>query len=733
MKAIKVVKITSILLLVSLIFIILGGVFYCFSVTNGVKLDKTKLTIKTNNRISIFDNYGSSIGSFSNDNDYVPFEKISKDTINAFIAVEDKRFYKHNGIDVIRIGSSLINNVKAGYFKEGGSTITQQLAKNLLLTQEKTIDRKLKEIKLALEIERNYTKEEIITLYLNSIYFGHSLYGISQATRRLFNKSPNELTLAESAMLAGITKNPLKNSPLNSIENASNRRDLILNLMHEQGYIDSSRLKTALNESYTIPEINDKTTANNLYNLSVIRECSNILNKHESEIVSGGYSVYTYYDKNLQELLDKVCSTSDLSPNDAERLFLLCDNKTRGIVAYKSTLNVSATDFRRQPASTIKPIVSYAPAIEHLKLLPCSPILDERYDFSGYSPKNHKNQYLGWTDLRESLITSSNATSLKLLAEVGLKRALNTATKLGLSFDISDGYASALGGLTYGSTPVELVSAYSTFANNGSHKQATFIKYIYDEHGTLIYSNENINEKQVISEETAYFINNMLKECTKRGTAKKLNQLSFDIASKTGTNGTELGNYDAWNLSYTTDYTLCSWYGSNDYSKTVDLSISGGTYPTLAAKHVFSSLNTPKSFEIPSSIEQLPIDTYVQRNNHLLRLANAHTPNEYRKLEPISTKNLPTVSNYFDHALPEIFEVVLGDNEVFITVSGSDKFRYVIKNSQEDVLYTIEKGLGVTEIVLPMPSALWELYSVTALTEEGVIVKKSNPLAILTW
>ncbi|MDD4316449.1 MAG: transglycosylase domain-containing protein, partial [Clostridia bacterium] len=208
-----------------------------FTVYFSARLDNTVTYGET--AIKVMDNVGEEIPSPSSVRIYIKYDEISPHIINAFVALEDKRFFKHSGIDYIRIGGALINNIKAGYIKEGGSTITQQLAKNTQLSNKKTLQRKIKEAKLARDIERKYSKEEILEIYLNAIYFGNSIYGINEACMRFFNKKPADIELYEAAILAGVVKNPGKNSPLRSPANANQRKNLVLRLMKEQGYIDA--------------------------------------------------------------------------------------------------------------------------------------------------------------------------------------------------------------------------------------------------------------------------------------------------------------------------------------------------------------------------------------------------------------------------------------------------------------------------------------------------------------
>ncbi len=340
MKAKKIAKIVVLVLLIMLIFIIVGVGFYAFFATKDTKLDKNALESKNEQIVQIKDVNLKNMEYNFRLKEFVPYEKINPYTIYAFVSLEDKRFFTHNGLDYKRIIGASINNLKAGYYKEGGSTITQQLAKNVFLSSEKSIDRKLKEAKLSLEIENNYSKEEIITIYLNTIYFGHSIYGVKQASNRLFNKEPMDLSISESAILAGIVQNPLKNSPLNSVDNAISRRNLVLKLMLDQNYIDESEYNHAINETFEKPTIKEQENKQNIpYIQVVISECAKILGISEKDVITKGYEIHTYYDKNKQEILNSAYFSKDLCVDNAEKMFLLADNVTRGVSAYISSLN----------------------------------------------------------------------------------------------------------------------------------------------------------------------------------------------------------------------------------------------------------------------------------------------------------------------------------------------------------------------------------------------------------
>lgn len=725
----KIVKITAIVLSISLILIILGGAIYAIFATKDVNIDKNGLVLSTNN-LTIYDAGDNEIEFDSKLVRSVEYEDISPYVINAFVALEDKRFFEHNGLDYIRIVGAGINNIKAGYFKEGGSTITQQLAKNVVLTHDKTIERKLEEAKLAIQIENMYSKEEIITMYLNSIYFGHSLYGIASASERLFNKKTDELTVSESAMLAGIVKNPLKNSPLNSVENAIERRNLVLKLMFEQGYISESECESATAEAYSPPPEKEKSSMRNAYPYAVIDEACGILGISEKELITGGYTIKTYCNSHYQSVCESICTNDNLKSSDEDRMILLADNNSYGIVAYCSGIAGSPFSFRRQPASVIKPIIAYAPALELGYFAPGSPILDEKCDFDGYSPQNYKNRYSGWITIREALINSSNVPAVKLMQKVGVKNAISVAENFGLEFDKNDGLASSLGGMTYGVTPIEITRAYCALANGGISAPLTFISEITDSDNKTVYSH-NVSAVRAVSEETAYLITDMLKDCARYGTAKKLAKFDYELCAKTGTNGTSDGNSDAWCLSYTSNYSLCVWYGAQNGAN-MSTNVTGGSYPAMASRYVWESIPAPDCFDVPDGVISADIDTYARQNSHIMKLAGENTPMYYRKSELMNAKYAPDYSDYFDNALPNDFSVQYADNEIIISLTASDKFIYKIYERTDGAVADIQKGVGLAEFALPTSFGL-KCYYVEAYTSDGIKVAESKPRYIIVW
>ncbi|HOB64159.1 MAG TPA: transglycosylase domain-containing protein [Clostridia bacterium] len=673
----KVIRIIFISAGALILVVLLAGISAAFFITSGVNFAEGSLNESGANLV-IYDSRGEQLDYASSVNVFTPYEEISRSVVDSFIAVEDKRFYKHKGLDYIRLTKAVINNARAGYYKEGGSTITQQLAKNALLSNEKTITRKLKEAKLAMQIEKRYSKEEILTIYLNTIYFGHGIYGITAAAERLFDKTPSEITLPEAAMLTGIVRNPKAYSPLNSPEKAKERMQIVLKVMLNEGYISESEYEKALEYEYIKPETE---RINYSYQNSSIEEAGRLLGISEKEVLTGNYKIYTYMDKTVQNLTEMAISSAEFMPeNRCDFLVLVADNATGGVTGYAANFEYPLHSLRRMPGSTIKPVVAYAPALDSGYVSPATPILDEKADFGGYSPSNYGDSYLGWTTVRRALAASSNVVSVKLVHQLGVDYCSYFANSFGLPVE-GEGLSLALGGVKNGVTPLELTSAYMAFAGGGTHQNAVFIKKIEDGDGKIIYSHTP-NKNRVVSEETAYLITDMLIDTARTGTAKKLASLPFQVASKTGTVGAGENNTDAWNMSYTTNNTVCVWYGSlsNKPETLLAKNITGGSYPTLVTKYIHSNLPAPSDFTAPEGIVPLEIDSYATQMEHRLLAAGEYTPKKYRITELYDAKmGLPEVSTYFDSAIPnEISSEITEGSKIEIKFSLNPNFNYTL-------------------------------------------------------
>ena len=399
MKFKKILKIGLIISLVFVVLLLSYSLIFFTKTINSVKDVEINLNKSNTAVCKILDSEGDLINKISvNSNTYTTLDKTSPNLIKAFISIEDKKFYKHNGLNYLRIGKALINNLKAGKIKEGASTISQQLIKNKYLTNEKSLERKVKEMYLTLKLEAIEDKDTIIEHYINTIYYGNGAYGIGEASNRFFTKLPSELTLSECAILAGVVKSPATYSPINNMGNCIKRRNLVLKEMLKDKVISDAEYNSALKEEIEL-KISPIMKFDNLdlYSKKSIYEASKILNVSPYEILSKGYTVHTNQNRQQQEMLDSVISNDKFyDKNDygniADGMAMIVDNNINGITAIAGRSEYDLTNFKRQPGSLIKPILVYTPAYEEKIIYPCSQILDEEININNYSPKNVSNK-----------------------------------------------------------------------------------------------------------------------------------------------------------------------------------------------------------------------------------------------------------------------------------------------------------------------------------------------------
>ena len=570
---------------VAFIFIILLTILntiftiYLITLWNKVNLnDLSKLYPKSN--ITIYDSNNNLIANLSNIyTSYAPYDSIPSDLINAIISIEDSRFFSHNGLDYEGIARSILANIKNMEFSQGASTITQQLIKNLYLSNEKTIERKINEAILSLKLENILTKEDIIASYLSNVLFGGRVYGVKMASKYYFNKDLEDIELKEAALLAGMVQLPNYYNPFINYKEATERRNMVLSRMLEEGYISEAlynetiniELSTYLNKG----EINENIGIYSSYIDYALSEVS----KYEIDLNSKETKITINVHSEIQNLAYEIINNKyNHFPDDLLKCgIVVLDNESAKILAIAGTreggmknLNY-ATEVLHQPASTIKPILSYAPAIEYLNLSPLSQILDEPYYYNnGMVVRNWDNRYLGNISLRYALSNSRNVPAIKLYNQVRSERAWKFANSIGIIN--RDGYsyeAMAIGGFSEGYTVLEMANAYLSFPNMGKYKKAYSVSKIEYEKHTIT---NNTPFKQVMSEETAFLINNILHDVlryTKYDLANtyfssKTGQSNYDYNTRMKYNIPASATKDSWVIGYTKDITVAVWCGYDD-------------------------------------------------------------------------------------------------------------------------------------------------------------------------
>lgn len=495
----------------------------------------------------------------------------------AFIAAEDSDFYQHHGIDFLGIARAALVNLRAGAIEQGGSTITQQLAKLAFLTNDRTWSRKFKELLLAIQIERKYTKDEILESYLNVVYFGHGAYGVEAASQIFFQKSVSEVNLQEAALLAAIVNGPGYYSPFYDMEAATRRRNLVLRRMLDLGFID----RAAYDEAVSSPiELKDGRRQQPIAPHFVIYVREQLLDRYGAQMVyTGGLRVYTTLDLDLQRAAEKaieemvpVQETDENGLAQPQAALVTIDVHTGEIRAMVGGRNNDqynrAVQATRQPGSAMKPFV-YAAAIDSKRYTPAHLMVDEPTTFTlitgeTWTPRNYDNTHRGTMSLRTALEDSINVVAAKLIDEIGPATAIDYAKRMGITTLQESGRLNdltlsfALGGLTRGVTLLEMATAYGVFASGGIRTTPIAILRVEGPDGTVI-DEFRPQRRLVLSPETAYIMTDMMRGVIERGTGVGAN-IGRPAAGKTGTTSSFT---DAWFVGYTPSLVTAVWIGND--------------------------------------------------------------------------------------------------------------------------------------------------------------------------
>lgn len=527
----------------------------------------------------VYDANGDVLARFYRENrTHVDLEDVPQVIINAFLAAEDGDFYKHHGIDFSAIARAVIVNLKPGSSLQGGSTITQQVARLAFLTLDRTWSRKLKELLWAIQIERKYTKDEIMEAYLNIQYFGHSAYGIQAAAQTYFSKDVSEVNLPEAAMLAGVVNGPGYFSPFYDMEAATNRRNWVLKRMYDSGFISQAEYMAAVQ---TPIEVKDGRTRNARapYFVEYVRQ--QLLERYgEGQLYGGGLRVYTTLDPKLQKAAEDAIaawvpakSVDDQGLTQPQAALVALDTQygyIRAMVGGRGSDHFNrAVQATRQPGSAMKPFV-YAAAIDSLQYTPVDKLVDEPTTFTlvtgeRWTPTNYDGTHLGEITLRHALEDSVNVVAAKVINEIGPATVIGYAKRMGITTLVEQGrlndntLALALGGLTRGVTPLEIARAYAVFANGGIRVEPMAILRVEDKDGHVI-DEFRPNRSLALAPETSYIMTDMLRGVIERGTGVGAN-IGRPAAGKTGTTSDFT---DAWFVGYTPELAAAVWIGNDN-------------------------------------------------------------------------------------------------------------------------------------------------------------------------
>ena len=568
---------TKIFLLIGLTFsLVVGGYLFYIAKTTNVADLQNALKATT----IIYDKDGNQAGSLTGQKGtYVELDAISENLQNAVVATEDRSFYKNSGINYGRFFLAILTAGRSG----GGSTITQQLAKNAYLSQDQTVERKAKEFFLALEINKKYSKKEILTMYLNNAYFGNGVWGIEDASKKYFGVSASELTLDQSAVLAGMLKGPEIYNPLYSVENATNRRNTVLQNMVAAGYIDQATADQSAavdihgqlvdayegkSEDYRYPSYFD----------AVINEAVNEYGLTEEDIIKNGYRIYTEMDQNYQASMQVIYDNVDLFPvaedgTRAESGSVALDPKTGGVRAIVGRVASNqdagfrsynyATQSARSPGSTIKPLVVYSPAVANG--WSTNKELDNATKvYGGYTVDNYGGiQGSPTVPMYQALAESLNLPAVATANELGLNTVFDYGKKFGLNMDNVDKSLGVALGSGVTTNPLQMAQAYGTFANDGVMNDAHLITKIENASGQVVKSHSQ-KSKRVLSSSANKKMTNMMLGTFTNGTGVNAAPYGYTMAGKTGTTETDFNpdlSGDQWVIGYTPDVVISQWLG----------------------------------------------------------------------------------------------------------------------------------------------------------------------------
>ncbi|SFL63997.1 transglycosylase domain-containing protein [Salibacterium qingdaonense] len=586
-----------------------AGIYLSSVVIGAAAIDEKQLVMKETS--VLYDEEGTKLAELhQEDRNVVQIESLPDHVKQAFVAIEDMRFYEHQGIDPRGIVRALYRDILAGSIVEGGSTITQQLAKNSFLTNDQTLLRKTKEVLIAMGLERKFSKDQILEYYLNQIYFGHGAYGVQSAAQLYFNKDASELSVDEAAMLAGIPKAPSNYSPVDDAEEALDRRNTVISLMEEQGYVGAEEA-VAL-QGRTLPDTlheRENSPAYYTYIDMVLNEAKTKYNLSAEEIYRGGYDIVVPMNKEMQQASYDLFQQDSYFPEGSENVqgsFFMMDHHSGGVASVQGGRDyvrqgLNRVTAKRQPGSVMKPLAVYAPALESGNYQPYSLLQDEKTRYGDYTPKNYNDEYSGEITMNRALTESTNAAAVWLYDQIDRSTTSEWLESAGL--DIEDnGLAAALGGLSEGLSPYQIASSYTAFANNGETTEPYFISKIENRDGEVI-AEAQTSTKQIMSPQNAWYMTRMLQNVVEEGTGTE-GSTTYPLAGKTGTTSfveVEGATRDAWFAGFTPQWTGALWMGYDQTTEEQYLQ-AGSSFPTRLFKDILNEV--PEESDVRTAFEQ---------------------------------------------------------------------------------------------------------------------------------
>ncbi|NLW90397.1 MAG: PBP1A family penicillin-binding protein [Syntrophomonadaceae bacterium] len=626
----------NVLYVLSLIFLILAGMavgMFVFAASTLPKWDPQQLTGMTSS--IIYDQNDKAVSSLHAEENrtQIDLDQVPPDLVQAFVAIEDQNFYDHHGVNFRGIARAFFRNVQSGDMTgQGASSITQQLARNAFLSFDKRWERKLKEIILAFKLEATYSKDEIICMYMNKIYFGSGAYGVQAAANTFFGKDAKKLTLEECALLAGLPQSPNAYDPFQHFDLAKQRQQQVLNSMVHCGYIDGDTAATASDAPLHFKKSVSGNVRYGYYLDAVVDEAVAIINKTDlynnpnDAIYRSGLQIYTALDPDVQSYAEEVYADSANFPAESkggeivQSAMVLSDYRTGEVKALMGGRNYTvqrgfnrAINAHRQPGSAIKPIAVYSPALES-GIMPFYVLDDAPISFQAggtvWSPQNYDGSFRGPITMRTGVQQSINTYAVQMVDKIGIRKSFDFAKSMGLSVTDTPGKNDlalaplSLGGLTYGVTPVQMSAAFGTIANGGVYAKPHLIRKIIDADGVVIYTAKP-SYNRVMRLQTAWLMSDLLRGVVTGGTGTAAAVPGVYTAGKTGTS--EESN-NVWFCGFTPAFSMSVWMG---YDKNYAMSKQvGGGYPAKVFRLIMTKAqqgHNTKPMVMPSGIYRVSV------------------------------------------------------------------------------------------------------------------------------
>ena len=607
-------------------------VFVCFNLIGFLYAFITpKLDIRSANAFSVYDNKSKLVFQGNGNDSWVSLRDMNKNIVNATISTEDKNFYRHFGFDYPRIAKALMVNIYSGDIEQGASSITQQYAKNLFLDFEKSWSRKWKEMWLTYELEIHYSKDEILEGYLNTINYGHGMYGISNAAKYYFNKDVKDLSLGEAAILAGIPNSPSNYSPVDNYDLSKERQKIVLERMYNNGYISKKESSSAYNQKLVFKndDFGKDLTSLIYYNDAVMNELNSLSGIPNSYLDTGNIKIYTTLDVEAQKALEDGLKKNAVN-NKVEVSKVMMNPKNGGVIALIGGINYGNSQFNRalnsyrQPGSTVKPFLYYR-AIEN-GFTPSSTFFSKETNFyfdgkKTYSPKNYGNIYANKEiALSAAIAYSDNIYAVKTHLFLGEDELYNTLRDVGITSKMEKSPSLALG--TYEVNIMELAGAYSALANGGFKVKPHLISKVVDNKGNVLYEYKEKNKDPIFNNDITFMMSELLTSTydsnlinyTYPTCYSMIPSITHKYAIKTGSTDT-----DSWVIGYTPEVVFASWAGYDDSSNISEKVISGNKSSWITSMEKYFKKKEATWYKVPDNVVGVlvnPVTGNVVSNNN---------------------------------------------------------------------------------------------------------------------